>query len=98
MSYIFQHDYYIDPHGNKIQRGEIKTRYLFCIKEKSKLDENLIANIDGIRNVPKYKTIHGKEYVIGGPTDCLGNNDPDRDEVEQFLSDVPDIISSLKEI
>ena len=98
VSYIFQHDYYIDPYGNKIQRGEMKTRYLFCIKEKAKLDENLIAIIDGIPNVPKYKTIHGKEYVIGGPTDCLENGDPDRLEVQKFLSDLPGIINNLKEI
>lgn len=98
VSYIFQHDYYIDYYGNRYSRGDSKARYLFCIRDTALLDENSLSTIDTINNVERFKTIHGKKYVIGGPTDCLEKNDPDRPEVEQFLRDLPGIINSIKEV
>lgn len=98
VNYIFQHNYFYDYNGNKIYRNENKTRYLFSIEDVALLDQNRINVIDGIKDVPKYKTIHGKKYVIGGPTDCLDSSDPDRQEVEQFIKDLPNIINNMKEI
>lgn len=98
ISYIFQHDYYYDYYGQKYSRGDCKTRYLVSIQDVSLLSENDLAVIDKINNVPRFKMIHGKKYVIGGPTDCLESGDPDRAEVDQFLRDLPNIINNIKEI
>lgn len=95
---VINHNYFYDYNGNKIYRNENKTRYLFSIEDVALLDQNRINVIDGIKDVPKYKTIHGKKYVIGSPTDCLDSSDPDRQEVEQFIKDLPNIINNMKEI
>ncbi len=95
VCYEFQHDAY----GNECPKGACGGRYLFCIRETSKLNENQLGVIDGIRGVPKRKIIHGREYAIGGPTDYLGPQDhPDGAEIERLLNELPGIIANLKEI
>ncbi|MGL4108730.1 M56 family metallopeptidase [Clostridium sp. LP20] len=75
-----------------------KERHVATIWNTNNYSFDYMAHLDSMEGVPRFVTINGTKFVIGGPTDALELDDPDRPGLQDFKKSLPAVLNNIKEI